>query len=194
AERLVPLHQPAAGPPPRGELGEEKITSNNRRVMQRRKMRHLRFDDRRKGVFLAAFAGSCDLGAAAAAAGVGERTVYYHLQRDPAFAEAFQAALEEGYERLEAELLRQRLEAQERLRSAMEAAEAAGETLPVADEGVEFDRAMKLLARWERRGGRLGRREVAPVRRRGRTSDEAIELLDRRLDALGVGRERGGAG
>ncbi|HEX8482627.1 MAG TPA: hypothetical protein VF650_12065, partial [Allosphingosinicella sp.] len=47
AERLVPLHQPAAGPPPRGELGEEKITSNNRRVMQRRKMRHLRFDDRR---------------------------------------------------------------------------------------------------------------------------------------------------
>jgi hypothetical protein len=174
--------------PPAEAGGEIRIASNNRRLMQRRRMRHVRFDERRKGVFLAAFALSCDLLAAAAAAGVCERTVYYHLQRDRAFAEAFQAALEEGYRRLEAEAVRGRLEAQKRLRAAIEAAEAAGEPLPVAEEGLEFDRAMKLLARWERRNGRLGRREVGHGRQRRWTFEEAIEALDRKLSNLGLRR------
>lgn len=191
AERGVGLHLPADG-----AVGEERIASNNRRLLQRRKMRHVRFDEKRKGVFLAAFARSCDLLAAAAAAGVCERTVYYHLRRDPVFAEAFQAALEEGYSRLDAETLRLRLEAQARLRRAMEEAEAAGEPLPLAEEGVEFDRAMKLLARWERRNGRLGRREVAPERRRVWTFEESIAELDRKLDVFamrrGLGPGRGG--
>ena len=177
--------------------GEGLIASNNRRVMQRRKMRHVRFDARRKGVFLAGFERSCDVIAAAAAAGVCVRTVYYHLRRDPAFAEAFQAALEEGYERLEAESVRLRLEAQARLRSAREAAEAAGAPLPLAEEGVEFDRAMKLLARWDRQSGRLGRREVGHGRQRRWTFEEAIAALDRKLRNLGLSRaslRRKGAG
>ena len=142
-------------------------------------MRHVRFDERRKGVFLVHFARSCDLIAAAAEAGVCERTVYYHLQRDQAFAEAFRAALEEGYRWLEAEAVRARIEAQERLRAAIEEAEAAGAPVPAAEEGVEFDRAMRLLERWDRGGGRLGRREVGHGRQRRWTFEEAIAALDK---------------
>jgi len=169
--------------------GEMRIASNNRRVMQRRRMRHVRFDERRKGIFLASFASSCDLLAAAAAAGVCERTVYYHLRKDAAFAEAFQAALEEGYRWLEAEAVRARLEAQERLRAAIEEAEGSGEPLPLAEAGVEFDRAMKLLARWDRRDGRLARREVGPGGQRRWTFEEAIEALAKKMRDLGL---RGG--
>ncbi len=186
AERRIPLHQPAAGPPPRDELGEDKIVPNNRRLLQLRKMRHVRFDARRKGVFLACFARGCDLLAAAAAAGVCERTVYYHLRSDAAFAEAFRAALAEGFHRLEAEAVRGRLEAQRRLRAAIEAAEAAGAPLPLAEEGVEFDRAMKLLDRWDRRDGRLGRREVGAGGQRVWTFEEAIEALDKKMRDLGL--------
>jgi hypothetical protein len=172
-----------------GEAGDEvRIVPNNRRLLQRRKMRHVRFDSRRKGIFLVHFADSCDLLAAAAAAGVCERTVYNHLHSDPAFAEAFPAALGEAYHWLEAEAVRRRLEAQGRLRAAFEEAEAAGTPLPLAEAGVEFDRAMKLLARWDRRDGRLGRREVGHGRQRRWTFDEAIVALDKRMRDLGLRR------
>ena len=188
AERRMPLHRPSAGPPPRNELGEDKIAPNNRRLLQRRKMRHVRFDERRKGIFLACFARSCDFLAAAAAAGVCERTVYNHLKVDPDFAAEFQAALEEGYAWLEAEAARQRLEAQRRLRDAMDEAEAGGKPLPLEEQGVEFDRTMKLLARWDRRHGRLGPRGVRHGRQRGMSFDDAMGLLARRLRNLGLHR------
>lgn len=168
---------------------EVRIASNNRRLLQRRRIRHVRFDERRKGVFLVHFARSCDLLAAAAAAGVCERTVFNHRRSDPVFAEAFQAALEEGYAWLDAEALRQRLEAQARLRAAIEAAEAGGEPLAPEAEGVEFDRTMKLLARWDRKDGRLGPREVRRGFQRSMSFEEAIVRLDRALDNLGVPRK-----
>ncbi|HLL31598.1 MAG TPA: hypothetical protein VK403_11425 [Allosphingosinicella sp.] len=166
--------------------GEAQIVPNNRRVLQRRRIRHVRFDDRRKGVFLAHFARSCDLAAAAAAAGVCERTVFNHLRLDPAFAAAFRSALEEGYAWLEAEAVRQRLEAQERLRQAREEAENGGAPLAPDEEGAEFDRTMKLLARWDRKHGGLGAREVRHGRMRSMSFEDAIDLLDRRLRALGL--------
>ena len=162
------------------------IASNNRRLLQRRWLRHVRFDVERKGVFLACFAQSCDLAASAAAAGVCERTVHYHVRNDPAFADAFDLALREGYRRLEAESVRDRIMAQERIRAAMESAEAAGTPLPIAEDGAEFDRTMKLLARWERRDGQLGFRQVSLHRQRVWTFEEAIIDLDRKLDNLGV--------
>ncbi len=177
---------PEAGDPG-GEDGDDvSIVPNNRRVLQRRKMRHVRFDERRRGVFLAHFAASCDLLAAAAAAGVCERTVYVHRCADPDFAAAFQAALQEGYGWLEAEALRQRLAAQARLRAAVEEARAGAEPLAALEAGVDFERAMKLLARWDRRGGGLGPRSVRHGRQRRWTFDEAITLLAKRLRALGV--------
>lgn len=146
----------------------------------------MRFDERRKGIFLAYFARGCDLIAAAAATGVCERTVYNHLRVDQVFKAAFQAALEEGYVWLEAEAARQRLEAQQRLRHAMDEAEARGDPLPTKQAGLEFDRTMKLLARWDRRHGRLGPRGVRRVHQQRMSFDDAMALLARRLRNLGI--------
>jgi hypothetical protein len=174
--------EPAAG----GGEGEERIVPNNRRLLQRRKLRHVRFDEKRRALFLSHFRWSCDALAAAAEAGVCERTVYNHLRADPQFAEEYQAALAQGYLRLEAEALRQRLEAQKRLRAAMDAADAGTAPLPAGDVAAEFERVMKLLARWDRRHGPPGRRTVQPSAERAWTFDEAIVALDKRLRALGL--------
>jgi hypothetical protein len=185
AERRLPAgtgEQVGAG----AGAGEVLVASNNRRLMQSRRMRNVRFDERRKAIFLDGFARSCDLIASAAAAGVCERTVYNHIRSDPAFAQAFQAALEEGYRWLEAEAVRRRLEAQARLRAAIEEARESGAPLPVAEEGVEFDRTMKLLDRWHRRGGGLGWREVGHGHRRRWTFEEAIAALDKKMRSLGL--------
>ena len=176
-------------PPPAGEADGIRIASNNRRVLQRRKMRHVRFDERRKAIFLTHFAATCDWIASAAAAGVCERTPYNHLRLDPVFAAAFRDALDEGTQRLEAELVRQRLEAQARLRAAMAAAGESGAELPLAEAGLDFDRAMKLLTRWDRRGGGVGPRAVGPGRERTTSFEEAIVLLDRKLRSLGLPRD-----
>jgi hypothetical protein len=169
--------------------GEEiHIAANNRRMLQGRKMRHVRFDADRKGAFLAVFARSCDLGAAAAEGGVCERTVFNHIRSDPAFAAEFRRALKLGYLWLEAEAVRQRLEAQDRLRAAIEEAEEKGDPPPLAAAGVEFDRTMKLLARWRRPDGGLGPREASGSRERRMSFEEVIALIDQDLRALGLRR------
>jgi hypothetical protein len=186
----------------RGERGEIRIASANRRLYQRRRRRNVRFDAAAQAVFLTHFAATGDTKASAEAAGVSESTVHLHRRTDPAFAEAYAQALADAYVRLEAEALRRRLEAQAKLRAAIEAAcpersRGAGGVLPPAlapcphcgqraDEGAEFDRAMKLLARWDRKPRRPDSRFTPGGRRRRRTFDEAIVLLERKLRALGV--------
>jgi hypothetical protein len=168
------------------ERGELRIASANRRVYQRRWHRTVRFTAERQAIFLAHFAMTCDTTASAAAAGVSESTVTYHCRNDPAFAEAYAQALREGYALLEAEVLRRRLAAQKKLRAAIE---AAGSTLPprlAAEEGAEFDRIMKLLARWDRNPRRVDSRFKPDGRRQRWTFDEAIALLDKKMRALGL--------
>jgi len=189
----LPLNQPSpsatAGPPPRGELGEEwagetRIVPNNRRLYQRRPMRHVKFDAKRQQKFLAHFTWSCDMRAAAAEAGVSESTVGVHLRTNPAFRAEFDEALDRGYVLLEAEALRQRLDAQRQLRAAIDAS-VPGEPSPVlGDLAAEFERVLKLLSRWDRKGRRPERLNAAD----GSvwTFDAAIALLDKRLSALGV--------
>jgi hypothetical protein len=147
-------------------------------------MRHVRFDERRRGVFLVHFAGSGDAIAAAAAAGVCERTVYNHRRLDPAFAAAFQAALEESMPGLEAEAVRERLEAQQRLRAAIDQAESGGAPFPTGQQAVEFERTMKLLTYWQRKGGRIGRPKVG--RPPSMSFDDAMIALEKRLRNLGI--------
>lgn len=153
------------------------VAPNNRRRLQLKKVRRLRFDERRQGVFLAYFAGTCDATAAAEAAGICVSTVYRHRAVDADFAAAFDAALEQGYVALEAEAVRQRLEAQRRLREGV---------APAGEMAVEFERVLALLTRWERRNGRLGARAVGHGHQRRWTFDEAIELLEKKLKALNV--------
>lgn len=191
----VPLSEQSSG----RISGETRIVSNNRRVLQRRKMRHVRFDEARQQVFLAYFSWTCDAAAAAAEAGVCERTVFVHRGKDSVFAAAFQEALELAYVRLEAEALRQRLAAQQRLRKAIEEAQppaeppvedvagcaAAGALGPV-EAAAEFERVMKLLARWDRRCATPGSRQVSHGRQRTATFEEAMEALEKKLQALAI--------
>jgi hypothetical protein len=153
------------------------IAPTNGRRLQLRRIRRLRFVEWRRELFLEHFAGTCDVASSAELAGVCESTVYRHRVKDPDFAAAFQEALEQGYARLEAEAVRQRVEAQNRLR---EGVEATGEI------AAEFERVLKLLSRWERRGGGVGPRTIARSRQKSWTFDEAILALEARLRALGV--------
>jgi hypothetical protein len=188
---------------PERSRGEVRIASANRRLHQRRRRRNLRFDLDARAVFLVHFAETCDTKASAAAAGVSESTVHRHRRLDSAFAEVYREALAEGYFKLEAEALRQRLAAQERLREAVDNpprngghAEHGGGGPPKRgacpacgrsdDEGAEFDRIMRLLARHDRKPRRAERGFKPGGRRQTWTFDRAIEELAKRLRGLGL--------
>ena len=50
----------------------------------------------------------------------------------------------------------------------------------------EFERVMKLLARYDRRDGRVGPREIGHGRQRRWTFEEAMVALDKKLRSLGL--------
>jgi hypothetical protein len=160
-----------------GGEGEVRLTPSNQRSIQQRPMRWVKFTPERRALFLACFAATADATRAAGEAGVSVATVYKARRDDPEFAAAFDAALAEAYVRLEAEAVRQRLAAQE----AMKAAEVE----PTIQMAEEFDRVMALLRRWDRGGGKPGVREIAHGRMKSYSFDDAMELLARRLEALG---------
>jgi hypothetical protein len=170
--------------------GEVRIAPNNRRVLQKRNIGHVRFDAEAQQAFLAHFGATCDTAAAAAEAGVCENTVLNHRRTDPAFAEEYDAALAQGYVRLEAEALLQRLEAQKRLRAALEAAPLGEATvtgdcaLLTAEAAAEFERVLKLLDRADRKARRPKRSSGG--RHKVWTFDAAMALLDERLKALDI--------
>ena len=154
------------------------VASQNGRRLQKWKPR-ARFTDARKETYLAHFAATCDSDEAARRAGVCDSTVYAHRRTDPEFAAAWAEALDQGYARLEAELARQRLEAMKRFAAAIDKAEADPEA------AVEFERALKLLKRYDTKRGRPEPivRPRGAARRPGFA--EAIARLEQRLKALG---------
>jgi hypothetical protein len=157
------------------------IRPTNGRPLQRRGHRRMRFVGWRVEVFLAHFASTCNETEAAEAAGVTTATVYRKRRKDPEFAAAHQAALQQGYVRLEAEALHQRLAAQQRMAEAV----AAGTELG-AELCQEFERMMKILARWDRRGGALGPRTHSPATATAWTFESAIDAIERKLRSLGI--------
>jgi hypothetical protein len=160
--------------------GLRLVRPNGRRRLQLRRMRHVRFDDSRKEAFLNHFAGCCDASESAEVAGVDESTVYKHRRKDPVFAAAFDEALAQGYARLEAEALRQRLEAQKRLRRAID------DGVPSGEIAAEFERVLKLLQRWDRKSDRPGVRAIAQSRKPALSFEEALALLERKLRNLDI--------
>lgn len=156
-----------------------RIAPQGGRLLQRRRMRWVRFTEARQQIYLDHFAATADAEASAAAAGVCSATVRAHRRKHPEFAAAAGAALHEAVASLEAEAVRQRLDMQRRLIENLE---------PKGEMAAEFERVMKLLARWDRRDGRIGPREIRHGRQRRWTFDEAIAALDKRLRALGVRR------
>lgn len=157
----------------------DRIAPTRGRLLQRQKMRWVKFTDRRQQIYLDHFSGTADAKAAAAAAGVTTHTVQAHARKHPEFAAVEKEALHFAYARLEAESVRQRLEAQRRLSDNLE---------PTGEIAQEFERVMKLLARYDRRDGRVAAREVGHGHEQVGTFEQAIEALDRKLRALGVRR------
>lgn len=156
--------------------GPRYLSPGAGRRLQLRRNRSVRFTEQRREIFLARFAGTCNLTEAADAAGVCIATVFAHRAKHEEFAARFQQALDQGYALLEAELVRRRLEGQQGLSAVR----------PTGDPEPEFDRALKLLQRWDRGRGGIGLRTVAPGRQQRSTFEEAIEALDRKLAALKI--------
>lgn len=174
--------------PPPALPDDETIgfASQGKRVVQVRRMRWIRFTEARKQIFLNHFAATADNNAAAAAAGVSVATVNLHRRRRPEFAALWQQALALAYPSLHAEALRRRLAEQRRLAERLEPDLEAAREIAYEEEGAEFDRVMKLLARWDRGGGRIGVRETRHGRLKAVSFDEAIEALSKKLGALGI--------
>jgi hypothetical protein len=157
------------------------------RRWQLKRMRRNRFTAERKEIYLAHFAATCDHVASAEAAGVSSHTVYDHRRRDPAFRQAWQEALEQGYARLEAEVLRQRLAAMEKLRVIADEAATPELARMVAEE---FERAICLLREYRRSLGTSGK--AAPTQSKW-SFEAAFEALEKELTVFGLRLERGEA-
>ena len=156
---------------------ETVITPTGGRLLQKRHVRRVRFDERRKRIFLDAFATHADAEAACATAGIAYSTYIEHRRNDREFAAAWEEALIVAYAALDAEALRERLEAQRNLRDAI---------APGGPPPRDFDKTMRLLDRFDRKGGGIGPRSVPHgAQRRGDFLD-GIAWFDDRLRALGA--------
>lgn len=69
-----------------------------------------RWSDEAEAIFLDHLAASCNVTAAAAAAGFSGAALYQRRRRDPGFAERWQLALDQGYARIEELLVRRATE------------------------------------------------------------------------------------
>lgn len=146
------------------------------RIYQMQRARRVRFTRERKQIFLDHFSGSCNLEAAAAAAGVSTSTVREHLRTDPAFAEAFQEALALGYTLLEAEAVRQQRATQEKYRIDPDP--------DAAEQAKSFEQCMQLLRQWKRRDGTLGARAWSREHLTKWSFDAAFEALEKELQVF----------
>lgn len=156
--------------------GKRFIHGGARRRLQLRRGRRTLFTAERRDVFLAHFAGTANTAESAAMAGVCEETVNKHRRTDSDFERRFLEALDQSLAILHADLVARRLAEQRRLRDV----EPTGQPEP------EFERALKLLERWDRRQGPPDSRSVGPGGQKRWNFDEALALLERMLRNRGI--------
>ncbi len=151
------------------------VRGGKRRKLQLVRNRRALFTPERQDVFLSHFAATGNLTEAADKAEVSVSTVDYHRRKFPEFERRVQEALDHAYLKLEADLVAARLAAQRRMLE-----------IGSSDEpGPEFDRALKLLQRWDRVKG--GNSRGAGRRTEGRWNfAEAITLLEKKLRNMGI--------
>jgi hypothetical protein len=154
------------------------VAGSNGRKLQVRAARHDGWTKARRILFIDTFAATCNTTLAAKACGMSDRSVRELKKRDPHFAMLCDEALQEGYERLEAELLARTLGHQ------------IGDENPSADELGQGDKpafdpqlAIKVLqmrdaAAKARSSDRRGRIFVRA------TQEETDAALERKLAAV----------
>jgi hypothetical protein len=147
-----------------------KVCAHGDRVLVRKKRRIVDFTPERKQLFLDHIAESCNMDAAAAAAGVTGGAARKALAEDADFAEAFDVALAVGYKALEADTLHQ-VQMAYRL-SPDGPAGAAGS----GGDKQTFERSMQLLHEYRRRDGTIGRRP-SPHHRKMASKEEVVQAV-----------------
>ena len=131
-----------------------------------------RWTDEAEAVFLDHLAASCNVLASCQAAGFGNYSVYKRRREDPAFARRWQAALEQGYARIEMALVQRAADALEGV--------APDPDTPITTMTAEL--ALKILARHRATidaGTRGARNWVRP-----RTLDELRGSILTKLEAM----------
>lgn len=156
--------------------GKTFVHGSRGRKLQLRRTRWVKFTPERQDIFLAHFAGTADTAASAAEAGVCEATVDGLRRRDPEFDRRYLDTLAQAHVKLEADLAARRIAEQKRLR----------DIEPTGSPEPEFERAMKLLKRWDRRHGRPDSRAVGPGAQERWDFDESLALLERKLRNMGI--------
>lgn len=131
-----------------------------------------RWTDDDEAVFLDHLAASCNVSLSAEAAGFSRFELYKRRRRDPAFAKRWQAALAQGYARIEAALVRRAIDALEGL--------SPDPDTPIPTMTVE--QAMKVLDghRNTVEGGPRSRRQWT----RPRSLDEVRDSILAKLEAI----------
>jgi hypothetical protein len=155
---------------------------NNRKVQVRKAQRGFFTEDKRR-IFLDHLAACCNVTAAAAAAGVGVTTVYEARRREPAFAQAWDEAIEIGYATLEALLIARAARGPD---GGDGGHYVPGPTPVPGPETIDTWLAMDLL-RLHRKGSG---RNVGGVPARRASEKETIAAILGQLDVLRRRRER----
>lgn len=131
-----------------------------------------RWTDEAAERFLDSLAASCNVTLSAERAGFRVETVYKHRREDAVFARRWQAALEQGYARIEMALVRRAADAMEGL--------APDPATPIPEMTVE--QALKVLSRHRSAAAGLGRGRRGWMR--PRSLDEVSESILIKLEAL----------
>jgi len=162
--------------------GEELVVrgGNGRRV-QIARARMKQWTPRLEARFLETLAATCNVKAACAAVGLSVASAYQHADRWAAFANRWQAAVEEGYFRIEAQLL------ERATRSLSPDDAAAFAPTPVVSEADAFQQLYMHQHKVRGRGKAPGREP----RRRLELRDEAVAALVKAMDRI-EGRKRAG--
>ncbi len=178
-----PFNGGAPSPRPSPPWGEGvKIRSGNHRLVQvaRPGARKL-FDARRRGVFLEWFAATCNAKLSCEKAGITQKTAFRHRRKDPAFAVAWEEALQQGYAALEASLVAEALASSADEEEPPHPAHAPHESpSPARGEGLSFEQRMAVLREYRRSDGGRGPRGLgksAPVPGRIATAEEVETAL-----------------
>jgi len=149
---------------------------------QIKRLRRNRFTRARKEVFLSTLGATCEVGAAARAAGVCRATAYAHRASDPAFAAGWREALECGVAVLEARLLEERLAALADFD--VEPGELRAPAPSAEEREQEFWRNLELLREHRRQLGGVPDRRPRGQRPRVASRDEVRVELGKALAAF----------
>lgn len=176
---------------------EEEVTivpGNRRRVQKRRWRRKELFGKKRKEIFIEALSCSCNVTAAAEAAGIVVNTAYNHRRTDPAFREMWWQALEQGAAKLVALRLQREIERAENPSGALDVTmDGPPDERQIADLykliGLLKEHSRGLSADPSTGSGRGGNRKGAAPQ--VASVEETCAALAKRLKAFGLG---GGAG